>query len=432
LYSAINPGLTAAPLRRAAARDRVPVLLTVMVAAIFLPEALGFLLFGLRFTLARFVFFVAAPFLAFAFLDLLRNPRYRFVLADLLIPLTSLWMIVALATTDGLESAIKSGGATALDFAVPYLAARTLLQTRVQLHAVIRLFCLAAAIAGLLGLLDVIANEHVLREGLARLTGYQFYYQRDFDQAAYSRLGVLRAQGPLEHPILFGVMMTYALLLASTLTGRAKLFCWIGCGLGLFFSVSSGAWEALILGLGLMFYGRFVDLPWKWGLLAGGVGLALTLFFLIMSNPLGWIFNHFTLDASTGYFRTMIWEAAGADVMDSPVFGIGAGDDWFRPSWMPSSVDALWLRAAMLYGVPGSLLIALSLWGANSLPTWRTAWNRGRIGTHDAALGQTLGILTFLSIFIGFTVFYWGSVWYALGLFAGLRATLGQIAAGRD
>ena len=130
-------------------------------------------------------------------------------------------------------------------------------------------------------------------------------------------------------------MMTYALLLGRTLARGEKLFCWFACGLGLLFSVSSGAWEALALGIGLICYGRIVDLPWKWLFLAGITGLGLTVFFLVMTHPLGWIFNHFTLDASTGYFRTMIWDAAGADVMDSPIFGIGATDDWFRPGWMP-------------------------------------------------------------------------------------------------
>ena len=70
------------------------------------------------------------------------------------------------------------------------------------------------------------------------------------------------------------------------------------------------------------------------------IAIAISVVFLTTVNPLGWIFNHFTLDPSTGYFRLMIWDAAGADVMQSPIFGIGTTDDWFRPTWMSSSVDS--------------------------------------------------------------------------------------------
>jgi O-antigen ligase len=185
----------------------------------------------------------------------------------------------------------------------------------------------------------------------------------------------------------------------------------------------------MAIGIGLTYYCRFARIPAKWISLTVTIGLFVTVVFLTTINPLGWIFNHFTLDASTGYFRLMIWDAAGADVMESPIFGIGATNDWFRPSWMPNSVDSLWLRCAMLYGIPGSLLIALAVIAASVPAVRRTPLNARRVTARDILLAESLDIITFLTIFLGFTVFYWGSAWITLGLLAGLRAYLGQHAA---
>jgi hypothetical protein len=428
VYTAFNEPLIAKP-RQPAAADRVRPLVALIVISIFVPEAFGFFLFDLRLTIARALLLVTMPALIFTFGELVAASRYRFVLSDLLFPIAMVWMIFSQSQIDGLESALKSGGASALEFGGAYLAARSLVRTAGQAQAAARLYCVCAAIAGLLGILDVALNDHVLRDGLAKLTGYRFYFERPEEPMMNYRLGFLRAEGPLEHPIIYGVVMCYALMLSRVLTGFEKMFCRIGCGIGLFISVSSAAWEAIVIGIGLTYYLRFARFPARWISLVVTIGLFFSVVFLTTVNPLGWIFNHFTLDASTGYFRLMIWDAAGADVMESPIFGIGTTNDWFRPSWMPSSVDSLWLRSAMLCGIPGSLLIALALIGASVPAARRTARNAARVAARDIVLAETLDIITFLTIFIGFTVFYWGSAWVSLGLLAGLRAFLGQHAA---
>jgi hypothetical protein len=429
MYSAINEPLAARLPRQPAAAERARPLVALVVISIFIPEALGFILFDLRLTISRALLLLALPALIFAFGELIAAARYRFVLSDLLFPITIMWMILAQSQIDGLDSALRSAGVSALEFGGAYFAARSLIRSGGQAQGVARLYCICAAIAGVIGVLDVVLNEHILRESLAKLTGYKFYFDRQAEPMLSYRLGFLRAQGPLEHPIIYGVVMCYALMLSRVLIGFEKLLCRIGCGIGLFISLSSAAWEAMAIGIGLMYYCRFARFPARWTVLVVTITLFFTIVFLSTVNPLGWIFNHFTLDASTGYFRLMIWDAAGADVLESPIFGLGTTNDWFRPSWMPSSVDSLWLRSAMLFGIPGSLLIALALIGASIPKARRTPRNADRVTARDILLAETLDIITFLTIFIGFTVFYWGSAWITLGLLAGLRAYLGQHAA---
>lgn len=415
---------------RSTAADRAQLLPVLVVVSIFVPEAFGFFLFDLRLTIARALLLVTTPVIVFSLGGLVGSSQYRFAFSDFLFPVTAAWMILAEAEIDGLASAVKSGGVSALEFIGPYLAMRAFARTGKDARRLAEVFCVAAAIAGFLGILDPIFGYHVLREGLARITGYKFFfYDRASDPLMDFRLGFLRSQGPLEQPIIYGVVMCYALLLTRVLSGRKKLLCRIGCGIGLFLSASSAPWEALVIGIGLAYYCRFAPFPAKWSFLALTGAIGTSVVWLTTVNPLGWIFNHFTLDASTGYFRMMIWDAAGSDVLTSPIFGIGTTLDWFRPNWMSSTVDSLWLRAAMLFGIPGSILIALSVIGACSLPVRGGRAASPRLTSRDVVLAETLDIVAVLTIFLGFTVFYWGSVWMVVSLTAGLRAALGQIAA---
>src|SRR5882724_6108265 len=192
VYPAFDEPLIAGSPRRPAAIDRVRPLVALIVISIFVPEAFGFFLFDLRLTIARALLLVTIPALIFAFGELIASSRYRFALSDVLFPITMLWMILAQSQIDGLDSALKSGGASALEFGGAYLAARSLIRTGGQAQGVARLYCLCAAIAGLLGILDVVLNEHVLRDGLARLTGYKFYFERSAETLlSYYRLGLL-------------------------------------------------------------------------------------------------------------------------------------------------------------------------------------------------------------------------------------------------
>jgi hypothetical protein len=228
---------------------------------------------------------------------------------------------------------------------------------------------------------------------------------------------------------MFGIVMCYALLLSRDLRGRQRLFCRVGSGIGLFLSLSSAPWLAFILGCTLVVYRRVARFPRPWLVLVSFGGVTGTIFFFVHPHPLGWMFNHLALDASTGYYRLLIWQYAGADIMQSPWFGIGMTEDWARPLWMPKTIDSLWLRSAMTFGIPGSILIAVALVGASSLRVQQTLANAAVIGQREIVLAETLGIITFLTLFLGFTVHYWGACWFLVGALAGLRGYLGQVAA---
>ena len=407
----------------------VGMLAPVLVVAVFLPQAFGLVPFGFRLTPARMVLLAYTPFMLFSFASLWVSNRYRFALSDVFMPFAWAWMVIALSQTEGLDQALKSGGVSGLELAGSYLTMRCLMRNTAEIHASVRVFCIAAAVTGVLGLADTIAGFHILHDDLALLTGYDYFQELAVDAIDTARLGLFRSQSVFEHPILFGVIMCYALMLSVDLRGRTRTLCRAGCLLGLFLSLSSAPWLALFLGIGLTAYVRFAPYPRPWLVLiiAGLLGTAAIS--LLVSEPFGWIFSHLVLDARTSWYRLLIWQYGGFDVLQSPLVGIGITRDWLRPGWMGASVDSLWLGSAMGYGILGSALIGLGLLGASSLPVKMRRATAGVIGLREIRLSDSLGIITFLTIFLGFTVDYWGSAFVIIGLLAGMRAALGQISA---
>jgi hypothetical protein len=410
------------------ASARASILPALLVAAIFIPEPLSFFIGAVRLSAARVILLVAIPVILFSSGAPAGSIPHRRPLSDFLFPLAAAWMVLAFAASTDLVTGLKSGGVDALELLMPYAVMRYLLRDERQVHAIIRLFCLLAAVSGLLGLLDTFTGTFVLREGLSRLTGYSstadmagqlYWLQRSY------RLGLPRATGPIEMPIVFGIMNCYGLMLSGDLAGWRRWFCRLGCGIGLFISLSSGPWLATMIGFSLFAYRRaMARFPRRWPLIIGTGSAVLVLFYMAHPDPWGFIFNHLTLDASSGYYRMVTWQVGGASVLQNPLFGIGLRD-FYRPesTWIGSSVDTLWLELALKVGIPGSLLTGLALIGASS----RLSPTALGIGERGKKLAETLGIVTFLTIFQGFTVDYWGAVWVTIGMLAGIRACLGEL-----
>jgi hypothetical protein len=109
-------------------------------------------------------------------------------------------------------------------------------------------------------------------------------------------------------------------------------------------------------------------------------------------------------------------------VLQSPVFGIGFSNEW---NWHAAglagdSVDAMWLKLAMMLGIPGSLLVLFTMIGAY----WNGPLGRSQYRScEERRLSVALGIATTAAAFLGFTVHLWGGV----GIFWGSSPAYAQI-----
>jgi hypothetical protein len=310
----------------------------------------------------------------------------------------------------------------ALDFTVPYLAARFLLRGPGEVVAFCRLLVVLIAIAGSLSILDTFASRLVIHDFFASLTGYIKGWRLDI----LMRNGWLRASGPFEHPILLGTICGSGFLLATAQGPSVRVWLLVGTGIGLFSSISAGPIGGTFLGLALLLYARLTPgFEGRWRLLMVGGGGLFSSFFAISSHPFGTLISHFTFDQGNSYYRLMTWQIAGALVLEKPLFGLGLTSDWPRPEWMPTTVDSVWLASSMMFGVVGAVLIFLTLVGATSR---RIDTAAATLSPQERQLGLVTSVVLTMLIYTGFTVHYWGATWILLGLLAGIRAHLGALA----
>jgi hypothetical protein len=413
---------------RSSSATSIPLLLKLIALAIFLPEELSFYIFQFRFTLDRLILFLLTPVLLVRFAQLLASGKRRLVFSDIFIVLTGVWMIVAPALVVDLGYSLHHSAPNAAAFCGSYLATRILLSERGQALRFIDLLCHVVAIVALFGVMDALADRPIMHEFLRGLTGYAA------NVGSEHRWGILRAMGPMEHPILFGIACTIGLLLAVSSPIRAKGLTIAACGLGVFLSLSGAPIQAAVLGLGLLTYDSLLaEYRSRWWVLIGVAALGYGALCSVSSSPLASLFMHLPMfDTSSYWIRVYQWDTIGIIVSNSPWLGIG----WDlqevakgMPFFVLSSVDSLWLFQAMVYGIPGAVLTGLSMLGA---VCYRASGRSVNLTQHESKLATTLSISIVVIVLLGFTVDFWGTTWMLAALLVGVRAHLADLGSQRS
>jgi hypothetical protein len=399
---------------------KLPLALKAVLMLLFLPEELSFFIADLRLSPQRAILLMLTPIVVAQLVRKILAGRYRFVASDLFVPLAAIWMFIGTTVTYDFGDALKHSGPIALEYFVSYMAARVLLSERKQSLVFVSWLCVIISIVALDALVDTSTGRWFTHEVLGQITGYSVVIYNDDS----FRLGLLRASGPLEHPILLGFTCAIGLLIAFAVDVALRPFCIVVCALGVAIAFSSAPQQSVIMGLGLMAYGRLTAaMPGRWMLLVGLTVVSLAVVFSTMDSPFGHIIAAMTMTPATGFFRLYVWNGLGPLILDNPYFGVPQllSDQVYK-----GSVDSLWLLLSLLYGMPCAVFTGLAMIGACSRPT---SGPRALLTYSESRLGMALGIVIFLIIFAGFTVHFWGSTWILIGLLVGLRAHLGELAA---
>ncbi|MBO6702988.1 MAG: hypothetical protein JJ921_11640 [Pseudomonadales bacterium] len=372
-------------------QQHLPLPAAAFLLALIVPPELSIELGGLRLSSYRIVLLIL--FIPMLY-QLLLNPNNKPTFADWGMVFVSAWCCIALVIHQPFVEAIEKGGILIVEMFGAYLIARTYITRYEQLVAVAQLMTLLVGAVLIVSIPESLSGVHFLRGSEIKIYP--------------ERIGLHRAYGPFDHPILHGVVcaaaFSYAYYLCGSHIKRNNRFpALIVCG-ATFFSLSAGPFIALATQVALTVWDKLSHgLKARWWFVIGTICSGYLIIDLLSNrSPVAFIISHLSFSGQTAYMRLLIFDYGSAEVLRHPIIGIGF-NDWIRPSWMPPSVDNFWLLTAMRYGLPAlcgitAILLYMVVKIANTPGS-------GRVRDAGRAWGFTMASFAV----VGCTVHFWNA-----------------------
>jgi len=387
------------------------VLLNLLIFSFLVPREFSFGIGDFQFNFFRLFNLLISPYI---FYSIVANKRFRWLMIDTTAVMVFLWPVVAYSFSQGFSRSFESGGVLFLETAVPYFLARVAIVDYNDVKKVSKRLLLCIIILFVIGIFESFTGKFLIHEVSSLVTGnfYQF--------PTSSRLGLWRAMGPTDHPIVFGticvtgVMISYVLFLRQ----RKYLFAFIASLGGAFFSLSSAPLLAGLIQLFLGIWSKLLNsFKYRWWLLL----FLFILFYVFVDlysnrDPFRVMFSYLLLNSATGYARYYMW-INGTYLIGlsyfSMLFGYGNSVEMYtllkEPYWayvMSRSVDSFWLVQLIQFGWPILLFNFLF-----TISVFKKAWRRYEncIETKHKRLLQAWLFSGLSLTLIGFTVDFWGN-----------------------
>jgi O-antigen ligase len=338
--------------------------------------------------------------------------------SDFLLLAYCAWCFLSFSVNHGFSASIEPGGILLVETMGAYLLARCHIRGQADFRNVIRL---SAAIV--MFLLPFVVFEAVTGRKLI-LDTFQGLAQTFEFGPTEMRMGLMRAQGPFEHPILFGMFCASLFALTHLVGGKGgtasgnKIVTASVIGATLM-SLSSAPIASLVMQCVLMGWNWLLrQYAGRWKMLwALGFAGYLVIVFGSNQTPASFYITYFSFDQGTGWYRLFTWEYATASVAAHPIFGIGYAD-WVRPKWMASgTIDNFWLVVAVRHGIP-----ALSFMLGAYLAITLAVGFRVPLAQRQEAPRLAYLLCMAVFFFVGSTVYFWAAsyVWFLFLLGSGV------------
>lgn len=397
----------------------VPIMVIIFLFTLILPVTLSFQLGPLRMTPGRiFLLVVLMP----VALQLASGRIGRVILADWLILGYGLWTMLSLSVHHGGNVGMESGGILVVESIGPYLIARTQIRSLRQAIATLKFIVGVILVFALYTVPEAITGVNPL-QGITGGGGID------------KRMGLYRARGTFEHPILYGVfcasmigVVWFGLRVNGERQSRRLLFLG-GVTLSALMSVSSGVMAAISVQLLLIiwrYWTRVTQARWKLLIIVLFIGYVAV---DILSNrsPITVLLHRLTFSAHTAYNRMIIWDwGFYQNALVHPVFGIGF-NEWVRPSWMHStSMDNFWLVQMVRYGMPAFLMLAVAV--------LTIMFGYGRLRLSGQLANMRMGwMVSMVGIIVAAcTVHLWNASYVYFFFIIGLGAALRMLSVAKD
>jgi hypothetical protein len=282
---------------------------------------------------------------------------------DLLMLASCLWLGLSLVVNHGLGT-IPRATIVFVEMFGGYLVGRTLIRNRIDHKNYFRLLTLAFLV-----LLPFVVLEALTLINIPRKIADLVLTLPPRTTWLGYRLGIHRAQGTLEHPILFGLVASMGVANAAYIWRHSlrdallRTLLFVGT---VFLTVSTGPLLSVFIQLCLIAWDRALAfLRFRWLLLAYVVLFGLLMVRIGAEFEIRqFIVDNLSFSQASAEGRFVVFDYGMMEVSRHPLFGIGLSD-WTRPWWRANepTFDNFWLGHAMRYGLPtfGFLVLAWSL-----------------------------------------------------------------------
>ncbi len=327
-----------------------PKLFWFFFISVFLPTVVGISVGSMRLSLYRIALIIflltSAKYVLNACKPSLKNPAF-FMLAY------GLWVFIALSVNHGMGQVVETSGIYIIETVGPFVIILAFCTTTQRIKKLVNLYILLVCFSLLITIPENLTNINWLKKLLDPVFP-------SAPQGIEKRMGLYRAAGSFDHPILQGVVASTAAGLAWFYAGIPRFILVVAAACT---SVSSGAIVALYIQFMVMGWDRITrSLNNRWMILAGLIIVGYIAVDLISNrSAMRAILGNLTMSPHTAYWRLTIWDYGLQNANANPVFGIGF-HDWDRPRWMYSgSMDAFWLVSMVRYGYVGFFLYATAI-----------------------------------------------------------------------
>ncbi|MDB5562681.1 MAG: hypothetical protein JWN11_2099 [Hyphomicrobiales bacterium] len=331
--------------------------------------------------------------------------------ADIAVLLFCAWGALSLLVLHGFQAAIQPGGILFVETMGAYLLARCFIRDANDFRRMIRPVFWIVVLLLPFAIIEAITGRDIILAAFSTVFPTHLITNND------PRWGLRRAQAIFEHPILMGVCCASIVPLTHMVLGygegipkRWSRTLLVAATAAL--SLSSGPWSALAVQGALMLWNWSLQtIAMRWRILLALVTAMLLAIQLFAKRPLpNILFSSFAFDADSAFFRILIWNFGTQSVANHPLFGVGMGE-WDRPSWMGPSIDMFWLYNAIIYGLPGGVLMLLAFFSIVLPVSFRKTFH-GTLYQYRAAF-----LITMASLFlVGWMVHFWNAT-YVLFMF---------------
>jgi hypothetical protein len=374
-----------------------PWLLAIMMIALLIPGNLT--VAGAQLSPNRALLLGIFPYLAWRWL---KGEAGKPNAVDVLMLLCTIWAGLALFVNHGFAS-VPRAVMLCVELFGGYLFGRMMIRSTADYR---RWFVLLAW--GFAFLLPFAVVELLTGKNLLRMLFDPIFEIPPRQSNLQPRLGMIRAQGTFEHPILFGLVGSMAF--ANVLyiyrdrfvrsVQFAAFFVFV-----VFTTISSGPLLSILIQAALTGWDRLLwFMRFKWVVF----GFCVLMGFMLLRiasqfHVLDFIIQNLMFNPQTADGRLVILEYGSREIASHPLFGIGF-NQWVRPWWKESSVDNFWLNHAMRFGLPS----ALFFFAAIAISAWRIVTARTLTPREASYRAGYLITLAGLAVVLG-TVYIWSA-----------------------